>query len=112
MNIVSRVLVVSLASLSLGGCSMRLVDFTALSSKNCDIAGSRGERTEGKYMVWTILVIPMGVSNMKEATDRAIERCGGDLLVDGVVYSKAWTALVIGQMGYLIEGTCVNTKRK
>lgn len=112
MNHVARVLVVGLASLSLGGCSIRLVDFTALSSKNCDVVGTRGERTQGKDMAWMVMGIPLGVSNMKEATDRAIERCGGDMLVDGVVYLKGWSALVVGQSGYLIEGTCVNTKRK
>lgn len=113
MNIVSRVLVVSLASLSLGGCTMRLVDFTALSSKNCDVVGTRGERTQGKDMTWSLMGIPLGgMPNMKEATDRAIERCGGDILVDGVVYLKYWNALVLGQTGYVIEGTCVNTKRK
>src|SRR3989344_3908375 len=99
---------IGIAALALGGCSMRLVDFTALSSKNCDIQGSRGERTKGEDMTWFILGFPIGIPNMKEATDRAIERCGGDLLVDGVVYQKGWSVLLVGQSGFTIEGTCGN----
>ena len=112
MNKLSLSLVMGLFVLAVSGCTLRLVDFTALSSKNCDIHGTRGERTRGEDMSWMLMGFPLGLPNMKEATDRAIERCNGDLLVDGVVYSKYWTALVIGQAGYVIEGTCVNTKRK
>ncbi len=100
------------ASMLLAGCTIRLVDFTALSSKNCDIQGTRGERVKGEDMKWIILGIPTGVANIKEATDRAIERGGGDLLVDGVVYQKMWHAFIIGQTGFVVEGTVVNTKRK
>ena len=103
---------IGLVSLVLAGCSVRLLDFTAISSKNCDIQGTRGERVQGKDMAWLILGIPTGMPMKKEALDRAIERCNGDLLVDGVVYQKGWFALLVGQSGYVIEGTCVNTKRK
>ncbi|OGR83364.1 MAG: hypothetical protein A2902_01110 [Elusimicrobia bacterium RIFCSPLOWO2_01_FULL_64_13] len=88
-----------------------MVDFTALSSKNVNIPGTRGERVQGKDMKWTILGIPTGRPDMKEALDRAIERGSGDMLVDGVVYSKGWSVLFIGQMGYVVEGTIVNTRR-
>ena len=112
MTKVMRMVAVGLVSLSLAACSMRLIDFTAISSKNCDVPGSRGERVQGKHMIWTVLGIPVGVPNMKEAVDRAIERGNGDMLVDGVLYQKGWSAIVIGQMGFVVEGTVVNTRRR
>ena len=112
MRKIVGMLIAGFVSVSLAGCSIRLVDFTALSSKNCEIPGKRGERVQGQDMKWMILFFPTGVPNIKEATDRAIERGGGDLLVDGVLYQKSWTALVVGQYGYVVEGTVVNTKRK
>lgn len=101
-----------LVSLVLTGCTLRLVDFTAISTKNVEVAGTRGERVQGKDMKWIILWFPTGKPDMKEAIDRAIERGGGDMLVDGVIYNKGWYALVVGQTGYVVEGTVVNTKRK
>ena len=57
--------------------------------------------------------VPLGEPPiMKEAVDRAIERGGGDILVDGVIYLKYWNAFIVGQQGYVVEGTVVNTKRK
>lgn len=112
MSKVIKLVSVGLVSLALAGCTTRLIDFTAISSKNCDIPGTRGERVQGQDMKWMILGFPTGIPNIKEAVDRAIERCNGDLLVDGVLYQKTWYAVVVGQMGYSIEGTCVNTKRK
>lgn len=107
-----QLLGLGLISVVLGGCTMRLVDFTAISTKNCEVQGNRGERVVGNDMVWMILGIPTGQPNMKEAIDRAIERCNGDILVDGVLYQKGWFALLVGQTGFQVEGTCVNTKRK
>src|SRR5687767_8637216 len=98
--------VVGLVSLILTGCTTRLIDFTAISSKNCEIAGSRGERVRGEDMTWMIWAIPVGGRpDIKEAVDRAIQRCNGDMLTDGVLYQKSWW-LLVGQMGYVVEGTC------
>ncbi|MBN1383706.1 MAG: hypothetical protein JW983_02330 [Elusimicrobia bacterium] len=106
------VLVLAAFCISLVGCTTRLIDFTAISSKNCDIPGERGARVTGKHMIPMILGIPLGQPNIKEACDQAIEKGNGDCLVDGVLYSNFWTILVFGQMGYKIEGTVVNTKKK
>lgn len=109
----AKMFAVGLMALSLAGCTVRLIDFTAISSKNCDIPGTRGERTEGRDLTWILLGFPLGgPPNLKEAVDRAIEKGGGDCLVDGVLYQKAWSALVIGQVGFVVEGTVVNTRRK
>jgi hypothetical protein len=53
-----------------------------------------------------ILFIPFGRPHLKEAIDRAIESTPGAVaLVDGVVYSKSWWAILYGQSKIIVEGT-------
>lgn len=95
----------------LSSCSYRVLDFTLVSTKNVDLSKAssfeRGKkRVSGEDMVHVILTIPTGRPNLKEAVDRAIEVTPGCIaLVDGVIYSKGWTAIVYGQLSYLVEGT-------
>lgn len=61
---------------------------------------------EGKDVAHMILFFPTGLPNMKEAIDRALEKIPGAIaLVDGVVYSKSFWAVIYGQNSYVIEGT-------
>jgi hypothetical protein len=94
------------------GCTTRLVDFTAISTKNVDWSKAAtfnrsSARVEGKDTAHIIVFIPTGIPNMKEAIDRAIEsKSGGVALVDGVVYSKFWwIPYIYGQTSYVVEGT-------
>ncbi|MCX7862424.1 MAG: hypothetical protein N2449_05455 [Bacteroidales bacterium] len=99
------------ALILLNSCSQRLMDFTIVSTKNVDLskAGTftRGKmRTEGKDLVHMIIYIPIGIPNMKEAIDKAIEKVPGAVaLVDGVLYHKSFWFLVYGQTMYVVEGT-------
>lgn len=75
-------------------CTYRVIDFTAISSKNVTLnlpENSKGQRVKGQDYVTTFLGIPWGSPNLKEATDQAIESAGGeyDALIDGVVYQNA-----------------------
>ena len=109
----TTLLLVSCSCIFLAGCTTRLVDFTAISTKNVKLPKTGiGSRTEGKDCVYMILGIPTGVPNMKEAIDRAIESAGReyDALVDGVLFHTFWTAILIGEICYKIEGTPINTK--
>lgn len=94
----------------LAGCTLRLVDFTVISTKNVQVPKAKSQRVDGK----DCNLVPFSMPNMKEAVDRAIESAGGDYdaLVDGVVYAQnIW--LVIGTWTcYTIEGTPINTKAK
>lgn len=100
------------AACLLASCSQRLVDFTVISTKNVPLtdeapnlqkANSRVKGTDAKL---TILFVPLGIPNMKDAIDKAIEKYPGAVaLTDGVVYSKGWTALIVGQNKYVVEGT-------
>ena len=92
-------------------CSYRVVDFTIISTKNIDLSQAATfqrakTRNEGKDISHIILSIPLGNPNMKEAIDRALETIpGGIALVDGVVYSKWWWAIIYGQRTTLVEGS-------
>lgn len=94
----------------LASCSYRVVDFTIISTKNVDLskAGTftRGKtRVEGKDVAHMIINFPLGRPSMKEAIDKAIETTPGAVaLVDGVVYSKGWWAVLYGQDILVIEG--------
>ena len=95
----------------LSGCTVRLVDFTVISTKNVKVPSvAKGARVTGEDCI-PVVVIPLGIANMKEAIDRAIESAGPqfDALVDGVVYQEAF-AFLVGQICFKVEGTPINTK--
>ena len=96
----------------LSGCSMRIVDFTAISTKNVDIQSlETGNRVVGQDCA-PIFLVPLGVPNMKTAIDRAIENAGPgyDALIDGVVYNLNQSFL-IGRVCYRVEGTPIQTRK-
>lgn len=103
------VLVISL----LASCTHRLTDFTVISTKNVPIGEGvktgmkKGDkRVTGKDVAHMVLYIPIGMPNMKDAIDRAIESAPGAIgLVDGVVKQSSWWALLYGQNKYIVEGT-------
>jgi len=92
-------------------CSYRVVDFTIISTKNVDLSKAstftRGkQRNEGKDVAHMVLYFPIGQPSMKEAIDRALEKTPGAIaLLDGVVYSKSWWAILYGQNILIVEGT-------
>jgi len=100
-----------LACLLLSSCAYRITDFTIISTKNVDLSKAstftRGKtRNEGVDKAHIILFIPFGRPHLKEAIDRAIEATPGAVaLVDGVVYSKSWWAILYGQTKIIVEGT-------
>lgn len=109
-NLFSNVMILTISSMLMVGCSYRVVDFTIISTKNVDLskAGTfkRGKtRVDGKDMAHLVLWFPLGRTSMKEAIDRAIELTPGAIaLVDGVVYSKGWWAFIYGQDILVVEG--------
>ena len=93
------------------GCTRRMIDFTIISSKNIDLSRAaeftRGrERVMGRDTAYIIVFVPTGTPHVKEALDRAIEKVPGAVaLVDGVVLSRSWYALVVGANSFIVEGT-------
>ncbi len=104
MNKVKTILAVSMCAVLFlsTACTTRLVDFTVISSKNCDVKGKKMQRVKGSDGTCALMV-----PNMKEAIDRAIEsQPGADALVDGVVYYKSYYLY----HAYEVEGTAIATK--
>ncbi len=90
----------------LQSCSMRLVDFTVISSKNCNlrIDKSQGIRVIGNSNGF------LGVgASIKDAMDKALQSAGPDydLLLDGVVRFNDYVFV----SGYKVEGTAVSTSK-
>jgi hypothetical protein len=110
MNRLVATFVVVLPSM-VAGCSQRLIDFTIISSKNVDLSRAAGfkrgdARVDGKDTAYIVLFIPTGVPHIKYAVDNAIDKVPGCVaLVDGVVRSTYWTALVFGANSVVVEGT-------
>lgn len=107
-----KILILFTATILLSSCSQRITDFTILSSKNVDLSKAnkfkRGrDRVEGRDVKHIIVLIPTGRSDIKQATDKAIESTPGAIaLVDGVVSWHYWIVpWIYGQQWYQVEGT-------
>ena len=93
-------------ALVLSGCSQRMIDFSVISSKNVSIATkAKGSMSEGEDWSHWFLFIPVNgniIPSLEEAVDRAIETAGPeyDALMDGVVYSKFYWALIAFGNGF------------
>ncbi len=97
------------AGATLLGCTQRLGDFTALSSKNVPLRYESTAVVEGSDCRWNILGIPLGLPNLKEATDNAIGS-RGNALVNEVTYQTGWTAILFGQACYKVKGDVVTLR--
>ena len=102
-------LVILVLVFGLVGCTVRLVDFTAISTKNVRMpTKGKGPRVAGRDCIPTLLAMFGGTPNMEEAIDKAIEKAGPDYdaLVDGVVYKTSNPLMDC----YKVDGTPINTK--
>ena len=89
------------------GCA-RTSDFTMLSTKNVllGIDQSKCKGTyEGKDSRSIIIFIPLGIPDIKEAADKAVERGGGNMLMNAVLYQEFWyVPLIYGEISYIVKG--------
>ena len=103
----------------LSSCTHRVTDFTIISTKNYPIGRDAASlkkasfRVKGVDKTHTVLMIPFGTPNLKEAIDRAIEAYPGAVgLSDGVVKNKSWFVFLYGQNSFIVEGTPVYPDEK
>ena len=100
-------------TLLLGGCSRRLFDVTMISSKNVPIGQEislkqADQRVAGVDSKGVILCFALGIPDVKEAVDDAIEKYPGAVaLSNAVVKAKWWHAFVYGKNKYIVEGNPV-----
>lgn len=94
----------------LAGCSQRLGNFTVLSTKNTELGkkyvrAAVDQRVSGVDTKQIIVIIPMGIPNLQEATDRALEKYGAQILTNVVVYyDYFYIPWVYGETKYRVEG--------
>lgn len=109
-NRVFQTALLCVALVTMLGCTIRLGDFTVLSTKNVDVSAVKpGDRFSGEDCANTVLVFPLGDPNWKTAMDQALEKGKGDILIDSVVTFKYWTAILFGQRCVIIDGTVSRT---
>lgn len=97
-----------------GGCVSRLADLTVCSTKNIDIKKTlhrvdESVRNVGIDKKHIVLFIPLGIPNMKEATDEAIEKSPGAVGLSNATVKSGfwWIPYVYGQFWYEVEGNPV-----
>lgn len=102
---IKNLLILTLILGSMTSCSIRLVDFTVISSKNVDldIDRTQGKKVKGNKSYF------LGIGwNIKDAMDLALESAGPeyDLLVDGVVRYGSYPFIST----VTVEGLAVSSK--
>lgn len=93
--------------LTLTSCSMRLVDFTVISSKNVNLGAIK--KSEGvRVDVSKIYFLGIGW-NIKDGIDKALDQAGPgyDMLVDGVVRYGSYPFIT----EIIVEGTAVSSEK-
>ncbi|MBZ0166757.1 MAG: hypothetical protein K8I00_08105, partial [Candidatus Omnitrophica bacterium] len=65
---------------------------------------------EGEDSTFMLLFIPLGLPQLEDAVDDALNKGNGDLMTDVVVHDKSWTAILFGKLTISVKGTVVNTK--
>ena len=100
----------------ISGCSLRLADFSVISTKNVNLdkvdldAMPQTKGVRGVDSNFMFLFIPFGFPHIENAIDEALEKGGGDVMIDTVLYSKGWSILLIGQNTLEVKGTVVKTR--
>lgn len=104
-----------LALISLSACTTHLTDFTMISTKNVvlnktDIDNKpQRKNVIGQDKKFMFLFIPFGIPRIETAVNDALAKGNGDLMVDASL-DQTFFWLLIGETGYEIKGTVVNTR--
>ena len=92
------------------GCSRRVADCTILSTKNIYCKNVDLTTLEQNHGVVGKDIRFWGIgSNLQDAADKALEKGGGNLMIDPVFYYETFP-LICG--GYVVKGTVVNVPYK
>ena len=106
MQRVTFVLAVLATAASLTGCVTRLGDRSVMSNRNMSMPVYKGQRVVGSDCVWDIFGIPTGTPNIEAATDDAMTSdTQAEFLTDVTLSSSGWSALLLGQHCFEVEGT-------
>jgi len=104
-----KILVCVLGGVLLTGCSQRIADLTVASTKNYNINGGKfvnGPRVTGEDSV-PVFLVPLGLPNVKEAADTAIEKDKCAVGLTDVVVTENNYSFLVGILSFEVEGTLV-----
>ena len=99
-------------ALLLSGCSQRVADLTVASTKNYNINGGKfvnGPRVTGEDSV-PVFLIPLGLPNVKEAADKAIEKDNCAVGLTNVVVTQKNYSFLFGVLTFEVEGNLVGDR--
>ena len=108
MNTCKSLFILLVGALALSGCSYRLGDFTALSSKNVPLHYDASTSARGKAckLMWTF---SPGPPDLKDAVDQAIGT-RGNALVNEVTYTSLYYAFIGYYACYEVKGDVVTIR--
>ena len=91
------------------GCTQRIGDFTAISTKNIDLDANyvMVERSvKGKDMKPIIIVINLGYPNLEEAIDDALNKVEGGVMMTDATLKYRWFYIpyIYGEFAYEVQG--------
>lgn len=103
--------------LVLQGCaSVRIADLSIISTRNVSLERKDLDRMPsvrgivGKDSKYTILGFSAGTPHLEEAIDDALDKGGGDLMIDVVIHRRSWSAVLFGQNAIEVKGTVIQTR--
>jgi hypothetical protein len=97
------------AVMAVSGCTIRVADMTVGSTKNYNINSAKfakGKRVIGED-TYPVILFPLGIPNVKNAMDEAIEQDRCAVGLSDVVVSQLNHAFIFGSIGYRIEGDLI-----
>ena len=97
------------------GCTTRIGDLTLISTKNIDLSNvsidvRAGKRVTGEDCAWWPLGIPIRIPTLEGAVDDALEKGGGNLMIDQVTWQTGYTFIVVAYSCVRSEGTVLDTR--
>jgi hypothetical protein len=115
MTLIKKLFLILTITWGLFGCTTRVGDLTLVSTKNIDLSNTQldiksGTRQTAEDCVFVLLsLIPLGLPNIENAMDQALEKGNGNIMVDEVTRRKE-TWVVLGTIACIeVEGTVLNT---
>lgn len=109
-----KALLLILGAALLSGCTYRVVDLTVASTKNYNLNGNdfvKGSRVTGED-AYPVVVFPLGIPNIKEATDIAIENNPCAVALSDVVVTQYNYSFFFGVYGVTVEGDLILDRTK
>ncbi len=101
----NTIVILCLAVFFIGCTTTRIADLTVVSTKIVDLSKITPEQLRSGVNAKGEDIVIFGISNMETAIDRALEKGGGDVMINAVlsVYSGFF------DQGWVVEGKVINS---